>query len=117
MRSASARSRLRPVAFALLVALVPTGIVAWAVGRNEARDVRRTASAAVASEAQAGAREAERLLARARVTAVATARLPEIQRALARGNRTALAAFTRNHPAVSFRVRGRAVPAGAAEPA
>lgn len=110
-RPSTGRSRLRPVVFAILVALVPTGIVAWAVGRNEASDVRQTANAAVASEAQIGAREATRLLTRAGATAVDTARLPEIQRALARNDRAALAAFAHNHPAVSFLVRGHRVPA------
>ena len=89
------RTRWRPVAFALLVATVPTAIVTWAVGRNEGNHVRRTANDAVVAEAQAGRQEAEAVLARARTRALTIAHFVPVQHALAptrpRGTRPARA--------------------------
>jgi len=103
---------LRPVAFAVLVALVPCALVAWAVGRNEARHVRREASAAVAAEAQAGGREAERVLEHAHARALTIARLLPVQRALSRGDRAVLVHIARRHPGSYFLVRGVEIPRG-----
>jgi len=105
------RRRLAPVAFALLAALVPTAVVAWAVGTTTARQTRRDAADAVAREAQAGGTEAARVLDAAATRAVSIARLPSVQRALAHHDRAALTALARSRPGVSFLVRGRDVPA------
>jgi signal transduction histidine kinase len=111
-RPATRRTRLRPVAFAVLVALVPTALVAWAVGRSQADQVSRAASEAVVAEAQAGRQEAERVLAKPwRKRALAIARLTSVQRALARRDRAALKRLARRYPGSYFLVRGRAIPA------
>jgi len=110
-RPATRRTRLRPVAFAVLVALVPTAIVAWAVGRDQADRVNRTASETVVAEAQAGRQQAELVLARAHEQAGRIARLTSVQHALARRDRLALASLARRHPGSYFLVRGSAIPA------
>src|SRR5262249_10726877 len=109
-RPTAARSRLRPVLFAVLVALVPTAIVAWAVGRNQADHVSQKATTAVVAEAQAGKQQVEEVLARARARALAVAHQVPVQRALARRDVAALALFARQHPGTYFIVRGREIP-------
>ena len=104
-------SRLRPVAFAVLVAVVPTAVAGWAVGRSAARDARRSASEAVVAEAQQGSVVIAERLVSADNTAHDLAESSEILRAFV-GRRThVLAAFARQHPRVSFSVRGVNVPA------
>ncbi len=111
-RPAPGRTRLRPVLFAVLVALVPTAIVAWAVGRNEAHHVSRAATAAVVAEAQGGRREAERrVLARARSRALAIAHVVPVQQALARRDRSALTRLAHRYPGSYYLIRGKAIPA------
>ena len=104
-------SRLRPVAFAVLVALVPTAVAGWAVGRSAAQDARRTASEAVVGELQQASRVSDERHDQAEATAKLLARSPEIQRAFIGRRTDVLAAFARRHPRVSFSVRGVDVPA------
>ncbi len=110
-RPAPARSRLRPVFFAVLVALVPTALATWAVGRNHADHVSRTASSAVVGEAQAGRQQAEQVLSRARARALTIAHFVPVQRALTRRDEKALALFARQHPGSYFLLRGKEIPA------
>jgi signal transduction histidine kinase len=117
VRPSPGRTRLRPVVFALLVAVVPTAIVTWAVGRNEGSHIRRTANDAVVAEAQAGRQEAEAVLARARTRALTIARLVPVQHALARRDRAALVRLAHRYPGSYYLVRGRAIPGRPAEAA
>lgn len=103
--------------FAVLVALVPTAIVAFAVGRNEGHHISHSASNAVVAEAQAGRLQAEDVLARARSRALAIARVVPVQRALARRDRAALARLARRYPGSYYLVRGRAIPGRPAQAA
>ncbi len=105
------RARLRPVAFAVLVAVVPTAIAGWAVGRNAARDVRRNASSRVALEAQEAGRQAAAVLDRAESRALAIARSVPVQSAFARRDRNALARLADEDPGTTFIVRGSEIPA------
>jgi signal transduction histidine kinase len=111
VRPAAGRTRLRPVIFAVLVALVPTAVVAWAVGRNEGNHINRAATTAVVSEAQRGARQAELVLARARTRALAIAHVVAVQRALERRDRAALTRLADRFPGSYYLVRGKAIPA------
>src|SRR5262245_22045563 len=116
-RPAPGRTRLRPVLFAVLVALVPTAVVAFAVGRNEGNHTRRAATAAVVAEAQAGGREAERALTRARARALAIAHVVPVQRALARRDRAALTRLARRFPGSYYLLHGKAIPGRPADEA
>ncbi len=109
-------SRLRPAAFAVLVALIPTAVAGWAVGRNAARSASHDASASVAAEVQDAGRVSARILDRAEAQAVSIARLVPVQRALERRDSGALARLARGHPSTSFVVRGVQVPARQAAP-
>jgi signal transduction histidine kinase len=112
-RPAPRRTRLRPVLFAVLVAVVPTAIVAWAVGRNEADHTRSAATATVVAEAQAGGKEAERVLAEAHSSALEIARRVPVQSALRRRDRAALTRLARRGS--YFLIRGKAIPARPAD--
>lgn len=100
-------SRLRPAVYAVLVALVPTAVAGWAVGRNAARSASHNASAAVVAEALGAGRVSARSLASVEGQAVSIARSLPVQRAFAHHDLQALARLARRHANTTFVVRGK----------
>jgi PAS domain S-box-containing protein len=105
-------SKLRPVLYAVLAALLPLAVAAWAVGRNSAQDASDSASTSLAAEAQQASRVSALVLDRAGRRATAVARLLPVQRALVRHEPAKLARIARHHPDTSFVVGGTVVPSG-----
>ena len=106
-------SRLRPILYAVLVALIPTAVAAWAIGRSSTDAARSDADTEVAAEVQKASQAYGVLVDNARTLAGVIARWPEVQRALVQKDVSALRVFLRQHPntPVSFRVRGVWIPA------
>jgi signal transduction histidine kinase len=106
-------SRLRPILFAVLVALIPTAVAAWAIGRSSTDGARHDADTEVRAEVQSASLAYGDIVADARAEAGKVAKRPEVQRALVRRDLPMLRQFAREHRAVAFYIRGRRIPARA----
>jgi hypothetical protein len=88
-------SRLRPILFAVLVALIPTGVAAWAIGRSSTDAARHDADTEVRAEVQSASWAYGDIIAGARAKAGEIANGLEVQRALVQRDLPTLRRFAR----------------------